>query len=43
MIASMRRITPVLSAHRLLTGLGLSGSELDDLRDRGVIGLGDAA
>ena len=27
----------------VLAGLGLSGSELDDLRDRGVIGLGDAA
>jgi alpha-methylacyl-CoA racemase len=27
----------------VLAGLGLSGSELDDLRDRGVIGWGDAA
>jgi crotonobetainyl-CoA:carnitine CoA-transferase CaiB-like acyl-CoA transferase len=27
----------------VLTGLGLSGSELDDLRDRGVTGSGDAA
>jgi crotonobetainyl-CoA:carnitine CoA-transferase CaiB-like acyl-CoA transferase len=27
----------------VLTGLGLSGSELGELRDRGVIGWGDPA